>query len=228
VTLSAFRFPSTRCILISFIELSPIINRHGMDIISTAQPLIPSCNPRYSWAWTAILFVSFKSMSCAFGGDETSGGSDGQTPDVSPTPEPLIVITATSSQPSVLIADQRFDVELAYTPESKYGGQGGRDSIPVDTGMLYIYASGEPGDAWMTEMLFPLDFFWIGADRRIADTHPSDPEPISNTPNRLLTTYWSIIQATHVPETNACTISELGIKMGDQVSFDGFLERGDT
>ncbi|MCH2317192.1 MAG: DUF192 domain-containing protein [SAR202 cluster bacterium] len=163
-----------------------------------------------------------------FGGNETSGGSDGQTLDVSPTPEPLIVITATSSQPSVLIADHRFDVELAYTPESRDRGLGGRVSIPNNTGMLYNYASGEPEDAWMKGMLFPLDFLWIGADRRIADTHPNAPVPTSNTPDRLLTTYWSISQATYVLETNAGTISELGIKVGDQVSFDGFSGRGAT
>lgn len=199
-----------------------------MDIISTAQPLIPSCNPRYFWSWTVILFVSSMSMSCVFGGNETSGGSDGQTLDVSPTPEPLIVITATSSQPSVLITDHRFDVELAYTPESRDRGLGGRVSIPNNTGMLYNYASGEPEDAWMKGMLFPLDFLWIGADRRIADTHPNAPVPTSNTPDRLLTTYWSISQATYVLETNAGTISELGIKVGDQVSFDGFSGRGAT
>jgi len=199
-----------------------------MDIISTAQPLIPSCNPRYFWAWTVILFVSSMSKSCVFGGNETSGGSDGQTLDVCPTSEPLIVITATSSQPSVLIADHRFDVELAYTPESRDQGLGGRVSIPNNTGMLYNYASGEPEDAWMKGMLFPLDFLWIGADRRIADTHPNAPVPTSNTPDRLLTTYWSISQATYVLETNAGTISELGIKVGDQVSFDGFSGRGAT
>ena len=80
----------------------------------------------------------------------------------------------------------------------------------------------------MKGMLFPLDFLWIGADRRIADTHPNAPVPTSTTPDRLLTTYWSISQAPYVLETNAGTISELGIKVGDQVSFDGFSGRGAT
>ena len=228
MTHSAFRFPPPRCIFISIIKSPPIINRHGMDIISTAQPLIPSCNPRYFWSWTVILFVSSMTMRCVFGGNETSGGSDGQILDVSPTPEPLIVITATSSQPLVLIADHRFDVELAYTPESRERGLEGRDSIPDNTGILYIYASGEPEDAWMKGLLFPLDFLWIGADRRIADTHPNAPAPTSNTTDRLLTTYWSISQPTYVLETNAGTISEFGIKVGGQVSFDGFSGRGAT
>ena len=199
-----------------------------MDVISTAQPLIPSCNPRYFWAWTVILFVSSKSMGCVFGGNETSGGSDGQPLDVGPTPEPLKVITATSSKPLVLIADHSFDVELAYTPESRDRGLEGRDCIPDNTGMPYIYASGEPEDAWMKGLLFPLDFLWIGADRRISDTHPNAPAPRSNTPDRLLTTYWSISEPTYVLETNAATISELGIKVGGQVSFDGFSGRGAT
>ena len=196
-----------------------------MDNISTAQPLFPSCNPRYFWTWTVI---SFMSMSCVFGRNETSGGSDGQTLDISPTPEPLIVITPTSSQPSVVIAEHRFDIELAYTPESRDRGLGGRDSIPNNTGMLYNPASGEPEDAWMKGMLFPLDFLWVGAGRRIADTHPNAPMSTSNTPDRLLATYWSISQATCVFETNAGTISELGIKVGGQVSFDGFSGRDAT
>ena len=94
--------------------------------------------------------------------------------------------------------------------------------------MLYIYASGEPEDAWMKGLLFPLDFLWIGADRRISDTHLRAPAPRSNTPDRLLTTYWSISEPTYVLETNAGTTSELGIKVGGQVSFDGFSGRGAT
>jgi uncharacterized membrane protein (UPF0127 family) len=162
---------------------------------------------------------------CVFGGEDGEG-SNGQTVVGSPTPTPLIVITATSSQPSILIADHRFEVELAYTAESRDEGLGGRDSIPDTTGMLYIYDTGEPEDAWMKGMRFPLDFLWIGPDCRIVDTHPNAPVPRSDTADRFLPTYWSINRATYVLEINAGTISELGIKSGDAVSFTGFSGRG--
>jgi uncharacterized membrane protein (UPF0127 family) len=163
---------------------------------------------------------------CVFGGDGNDGGSNGQAIEASPTPPPLIVITSTSSQPSVLIADHRFEVELAYTPESRDQGLAGRESMPDATGMLYIYESGKLDDAWMKGMLFPLDFLWIGPDCRIVDTHPNAPVPQPNTPDRLLPTYWSINRATYVLEINAGTVSELGIKIGDPVSFFGFSGRG--
>ncbi|MDP6455275.1 MAG: DUF192 domain-containing protein [SAR202 cluster bacterium] len=171
------------------------------------------------------MIVSLLSGGCVFGGDENSEGSNGQSIDASPTPTPLIVINASSS-PTVSIADHTFDVEVAFTADTRDDGLAGRDSIPDMTGMIYVYESGETEDAWMKGMRFPLDFMWIDSDCRIIDTHPNAPIPPPNSSDRLLPTYWSIGQATYVLEVNAGTLSELGIRVGDPVSFGGFSGRG--
>lgn len=196
-----------------------------MNLISTTQPRFHMLRPSLILALFSLLMIFLVGTACVFGGDE-NGDGNGQTIEASPTPTPLIVIASTSTLPSVLIGDIKFDVELAFTPESRDQGLAGRDSMPDATGMLYIYDSGKPDDAWMKGMLFPLDFLWIGSDCRIVDTHPNAPVPEPNTPDRFLPFYWSISPATYVLEINAGTISELGLKTGDLVSFAGFSGRG--
>lgn len=102
---------------------------------------------------------------------------------------------------------------IADTEESRAKGLGGRDSLPQDQGMLFVFS--DPGiyDFWMKDVNFPLDMVWldwnksvIGATKNISmDTYPSTfspPSPVS-----------------YVLELNAGAADKFGIATGTKLSF---------
>lgn len=52
-------------------------------------------------------------------------------------------------------------LEIADTPEELERGLGGRESVPGDYGMLFVFP--QPGlyGFWMKDTLVPLDIFWL-------------------------------------------------------------------
>lgn len=108
-------------------------------------------------------------------------------------------------------ARQRFEVEVARTPEEHEHGLMFRDSMAADHGMLFDFGDPQPVAFWMKNTKLPLDMLFIGADGRVAgisiDAVPYSEEPIpSPGPVRA------------VLEVNAGTARRLGIRPGDKVS----------
>ncbi len=119
----------------------------------------------------------------------------------------------------VRVGDLTIRAEVARSPEERALGLGGRDSMPSDAGMLFVFEQAGQPSFWMRGMRFPLDFVWISADLRVADvTERVPPEP--GTPDAELTRYPPDAPVLYVLEINAGLIEQAGIRAGDAVAFD--------
>jgi uncharacterized membrane protein (UPF0127 family) len=105
-------------------------------------------------------------------------------------------------------------------PESDafYRGLGGRESLPDDRGMLFVFP--EPGlhAFWMKDMLIPIDIIWISAEGRVADIQTAQPEP--GVPDQQLKLYRPDAEATYVLEVRAGLAADKGVEVGDEAQIE--------
>jgi uncharacterized membrane protein (UPF0127 family) len=108
--------------------------------------------------------------------------------------------------------NHRFTVEVAATFDQQETGLMFRRSVPANHGMIFPYDPPAVASFWMKNTLVPLDILFIGVDHRIAyiaaNAPPLSLDPISG----------------HVPVTGVLELrggrsAELGIKVGDRVSW---------
>ena len=146
-------------------------------------------------------------------------------PTTTPTPLPTATAipsatpTATPTGPMVDIGDATFTAEIADTPELRGKGLGERDSLAEQSGMLFVFPSGQASSFWMKGMRFPLDFVWIGADCTVVDLTEDAQHSPPDTPNSELDIFTSSSPAAYTFEINAGEIRRFGIEIGDEVRF---------
>lgn len=107
-----------------------------------------------------------------------------------------------------------FTVEVASTPEQQAQGLMGREVLASNAGMLFPFSPPRPASFWMKNTLIPLDMIFIRPDGRIgriaAKTVPHSLEPVAfDEP------------AAAVLEIRGGRAAELGIRVGDRVSWAG-------
>jgi uncharacterized membrane protein (UPF0127 family) len=111
------------------------------------------------------------------------------------------------------IGKQHFSLEVADTRAKQQKGLGGRDAMPQDIGMLFIFNETALRRVWMKDTHFALDIIWLDGDRRIQhieanvspDTYPKifDPECLSQ----------------YVIELNAGQAARVGLRIGQKLTF---------
>lgn len=121
--------------------------------------------------------------------------------------------------PEVTVGDVAFKAEVADTTPKRVRGLSGRESLPPQTGMLFVFDDGAASAFWMKDMRFPLDFVWIGADCTVVDITENVPNPAPDTPDSALPTYGSALPAAYNLEINAGETAQLGLQVGDEVNF---------
>ena len=128
----------------------------------------------------------------------------------------LICSACAAGDPSVELKGQRFSVEIADTREKQALGLMFRDSLPADSGMLFIFPREAPRSFWMKNTRIPLDILYFNADLELvgisADTPPCRV--------RYCPSYPSKVPAMFVLELNAGTVSELGVELGDRLTVE--------
>jgi uncharacterized membrane protein (UPF0127 family) len=99
-----------------------------------------------------------------------------------------------------------------------YRGLGGRQSLPDDRGMLFVFP--EPGlhGFWMKDMLIPIDIIWISAENRVVDVQTAQPEP--GVPDPQLKRYNPSGEAKYVLEVRAGLAAEKGVQVGDAAQIE--------
>jgi len=111
----------------------------------------------------------------------------------------------------------KFITELAVTESEHTRGLMHRDSLPHDTGMLFIFDNEEIRHFWMRNTIIPLDMIFIDSRKRVVNVHrgakPMDETAISS---RFPTRY--------VLEINAGLISKCGITSGMKAQFDNLVK----
>lgn len=117
---------------------------------------------------------------------------------------------------TVTINSATFRVELAKTQKEQVQGLSGRESLPTNGGMLFIYDKPSYYSFWMRNMKFPLDIIYILNDKVVGvyeDLQPAFTDP--NPPQ-----YGSDVIADKVLEINAGAARNNNIKIGDTVIIE--------
>jgi uncharacterized protein len=121
-----------------------------------------------------------------------------------------------SDTATIKINDKTFNVEVADSPEKWQKGLSGRDSLPKDQGMLFLFKTSEYHNFWMKDMKFPIDIIFINNDTVVSIVKDAKP-PASNEANLPL--YKPEAPIDTVLEINAKLSDEYEIKKGDKVEI---------
>ena len=140
-------------------------------------------------------------------------------PIATPEPKPTATVIPTPTGPYITIGDATFAAEISDTPELRSKGLGERDSLPEQTGMLFVFPNGQASSFWMFGMRFPLDFVWIAEDCTVADLTENVQHYPPDTPSSELEIINPASPAAYTFEINAGEVAQFGIEIGDSVQF---------
>ena len=116
------------------------------------------------------------------------------------------------------LAGHSFQVELADTPQLRRQGLSGRQELPADHGMLFVFPSPTIASMWMKDCRIPLDVLFFDQDKQIINFHTM-PVPLPNQPDHALPVYSSDKPAKYALELPAGTAGRLGVEPGTAVTF---------
>jgi uncharacterized protein len=115
------------------------------------------------------------------------------------------------------INTHKIDITIADTEASRTQGLSNVKTLPINSGMLFIFPKPGIYPFWMKEMYFPLDFVWI-LDHKVIDITRNVPAPVKYE-DLDLPLYQSVGPVDKVLEINAGSNDKFGIKIGDTISF---------
>lgn len=119
--------------------------------------------------------------------------------------------SCTAGDPAVELNGQRFQVEIADSPERQALGLMFRDRLAEDHGMLFIFPREAPRSFWMKNTRIPLDIMYFDADLELVSLFENTPPcRTSRCPS-----YPSEGPAQYVLELNGGKAAELGVVKGD-------------
>ena len=118
----------------------------------------------------------------------------------------------------ILVGGVLLTVELAETANAQEKGLSGRQSLPNDHGMLFVFDHEDNWGFWMIDMRFPLDIIWFNSNRQAVfieeDLSPCTPQscPVYTPPEKAM----------YVLEVNAGFVAAHHITVGTTFMFLGF------
>lgn len=105
-------------------------------------------------------------------------------------------------------------VEIADNPKKREKGLSGRNFLPQNQGMLFIFEKPDYWSFWMKDMKFPLDFVWIRGNKIVEITENVKVEDFQ--PPNLLRPKKPVDK---VLELNSGMVKKLKIKPNDLLLF---------
>jgi uncharacterized membrane protein (UPF0127 family) len=129
-----------------------------------------------------------------------------------------VITDITAKGPYVIIAGVRLSVEVADTPAERGRGLSGREMLPENSGMLFVFDTPGRYGFWMYGMKFPLDIIWIDERLRVV-YFVENAQPCVN----ICETYEPPADALYVLEVNAGFVKKYGLKVGDVVELGGLV-----
>ena len=113
-----------------------------------------------------------------------------------------------------------IDLELARTPQEHELGLMYRESLPPDSGMLFMYQADSREGYWMYHTLIPLSIAWIDRDGTIVDIQdmprlndPSDVNEATRNVHNPKAAYWYAL------EVHQGWFVDHGVAVGQQAVF---------
>lgn len=110
------------------------------------------------------------------------------------------------------------NIEISDTKEKRSAGLGGRDSLEIGSGMLFVFDKKDIHRFWMKGMKIPLDFIWIDGDI-IVDLLAGVLPPETGQTDDTLPLLAPIAPIDKVLEVNANYIRDHNIAVGDKISY---------
>lgn len=126
---------------------------------------------------------------------------------------------------AVDIQGRRYDLELALTRETRATGFSGRNQIPADGGMLFVYPQPQPLVFWMHLCLVDIDVAFLDSQGRVMALYemPMEPPPGSQESliayRQRLKRYPSPQAGQFALELRAGSLRGLGLKVGDKLDL---------
>lgn len=179
---------------------------------------------RRAAAATVLLLVL--AAGCLGTNDGTAGaGGEGALRDESGAPSPGVEGAVTgfpdSTENYTLYVDGEeygeVTLEVANTAGERSRGLMGREELPRDRGMVFVYPDEETRSFWMKDTLIPLDMVFLDAEMRVLNVEHAEPQP--DAPDSELEWYHSDGGARYVLEFNAGFADRAGIEAGDRLRF---------
>ena len=116
------------------------------------------------------------------------------------------------------INGKKVELIIAKTDEDRITGLSGKESLPENQGMLFIFEEKDKYPFWMKEMKFSIDIIYINDDTVVHIVkNAAPPEKLSMIPER----YAPPEPVNYVLELNAGKAEKLNIEKGTKVSFSG-------
>jgi hypothetical protein len=112
-----------------------------------------------------------------------------------------------------------MDAAIAKTASERKKGLSGRDSLPLNQGVLFVFEQSGTYGFWMKDMKFAIDILWLDESKKIVDIAQSVPtEPDKK--DKEFTIYKPSQNAKYVLEINAGLSQLHGLQIGDQANFE--------
>jgi uncharacterized protein len=111
-------------------------------------------------------------------------------------------------------------VEIAETDRQMRVGMQGRESLPDDRGMLFLFDEEQPADSgfWMFRTLIPLSIAFLDADGVVVALR--DMEPCPRRFSLLCPRYLAGVPYTAALEVGQGVFARLGVQVGDRVTLE--------
>ncbi len=125
----------------------------------------------------------------------------------------------------VEIGGRTFALELSMTPASRTLGLGGRESVPADGGMLFVFPDAQLRSFWMYGCLTAIDIAFVDPIGYVTAIHTMPAEaPRGESESDFayrerLPGYSSRYRAQYAVELAPGMFESLGIKEGDRLSI---------
>nr|AQS30054.1 hypothetical protein [uncultured bacterium] len=112
---------------------------------------------------------------------------------------------------------QVIQARVVDTPEARAQGLSGVESVPADTGMLFVFQDDGTQGIWMKGMKIPLDILWLDGQGQVV--HIVQNAPIPDDEQTVLPIYESNQPARYVLELAAGTVEATGLEAGQVVGL---------
>lgn len=128
--------------------------------------------------------------------------------------------TTQTTNATTKIGDKTYKIIVAKSNEEKIKGLSERDSLPKDTGMLFVFEEKGEYGFWMKNMRFPIDIIYID-ENKVVDIVENAPKPSENQDPSTLPVYKPASPVNYVLELNAGQVKESKLVVGDTIELKG-------
>jgi uncharacterized membrane protein (UPF0127 family) len=111
----------------------------------------------------------------------------------------------------ILVGGHPLEVDVAATEEERRIGLMGREPLPENTGMLFVYEEPEMLRFWMKNVKFPIDIGFFDRKKTLIQ--------VETMPANKTTEYKSYRPAMYALEVSAGWFSKHQVNLGDKLEF---------